>query len=99
MKYRINETRQFIPIKFAILTVSDTRSKKDDKSGDTLEKLMQNDELLFGTIDTYLVWKLTNSKVHATDATNASRTMLYNIVTNKWDEGILKLLKIKKTIL
>ncbi len=63
------------------------------------KKLMQNDELLFGTIDTYLVWKLTNSKVHATDATNASRTMLYNIVTNKWDEGILKLLKIKKTIL
>ena len=63
------------------------------------KKLMQNDELLFGTIDTYLIWKLTNSKVHATDATNASRTMLYNIVTNKWDEGILKLLKIKKTIL
>ena len=43
MKYKINSTRQFIPIKFAILTVSDTRSKKDDKSGDTLEKLMQND--------------------------------------------------------
>ena len=63
------------------------------------KKLMQKDELLFGTIDTYLIWKLTKSQVHATDATNASRTMLYNISTNKWDDGILKLFKIKRNIL
>ncbi|MDA9623887.1 glycerol kinase GlpK [Pelagibacteraceae bacterium] len=63
------------------------------------KKLMQKDELLFGTIDTFLIWKLTKSQVHATDATNASRTMLYNIGTNKWDDGILKLFKIKKNIL
>tara|TARA_X000001036_G_C20640342_1_gene790871 strand:+ start:260 stop:1741 length:1482 start_codon:yes stop_codon:yes gene_type:complete len=63
------------------------------------KKLMQKDNLMFGTIDTYLIWKLTKSQIHATDATNASRTMLYNIVTNKWDDGILKLLKIKKSIL
>ncbi len=63
------------------------------------KKLMQRDELMFGTIDTFLIWKLTKTQVHATDATNASRTMLYNIVSNKWDDGILKLLKIKKSIL
>jgi len=63
------------------------------------KKLMKNNELLFGTIDTFLIWRLTNHEVHATDATNASRTMLYNIVSNKWDDGILKLLKIKKNIL
>ena len=61
--------------------------------------LMQKDELLFGTIDTFLIWRLTKRKIHATDATNASRTMLYNIASNKWDDGILKLLKIKKNIL
>ena len=63
------------------------------------KKLMQKDELLFGTIDTFLIWRLTKRKIHATDATNASRTMLYNIASNKWDDGILKLLKIKKSIL
>jgi glycerol kinase len=60
---------------------------------------MKKDELLFGTIDSFLIWRLTKQQVHATDATNASRTMLYNISTNKWDDGILKLLKIKKNIL
>ena len=63
------------------------------------KKLMNKDELLFGTIDTFLVWRLTKRQIHATDATNASRTMLYNISSNKWDDGILKLLKIKKNIL
>ena len=60
---------------------------------------MQTNELLFGTIDTFLIWRLTKRQVHATDATNASRTMLFNISSNKWDEGILKLLKIKRNIL
>ena len=63
------------------------------------KKLMNKDELLFGTIDTFLIWRLTKRQIHATDATNASRTMLYNISSNKWDDGILKLLKIKKNIL
>ena len=62
-------------------------------------KLMQNQQLLFGTIDTFLIWRLTKGKVHATDATNASRTMIYNITTNKWDDTILKILKIQKHIL
>ena len=54
-------------------------------------KLMDKNQLLFGTIDCFLIWRLTKGKVHATDATNASRTMIYNITTNKWDDTILKL--------
>ena len=66
----------------------------------TLAKnLMNKKRLLFGTIDSFLIWRLTKGKVHATDATNASRTMIYNITSNKWDDKILKLLKIKKHIL
>ena len=61
--------------------------------------LMAKNQLLFGTIDSFLIWRLTKGKVHATDATNASRTMIYNITSNKWDEAILKLFKIKKSIL
>lgn len=56
-------------------------------------------ELLFGTIDTWLIWKLTNGKVHATDFSNASRTMLFNIKNLKWDEKLLKELNIPKNIL
>ena len=63
------------------------------------KKLMNKKQLLFGTIDTFLIWRLTKGKVHATDATNASRTMIYNISSNKWDDTILKILRIKKYIL
>ena len=63
------------------------------------KKLMNSKRLLFGTIDSFLIWRLTKGKIHATDATNASRTMIYNITSNKWDETILKLFKIKKHIL
>jgi glycerol kinase len=63
------------------------------------KKLMKKNQLLFGTIDSFLIWRLTRGEVHATDATNASRTMIYNIVNNKWDESILKLFKINKNIL
>lgn len=55
--------------------------------------------LLFGTIDTWLIWNLTKGEVHATDYTNASRTMLYNIHTLEWDEDILKFLNIPKSML
>lgn len=58
-----------------------------------------NGELAFGTIDTWLIWNLTGGKVHATDVTNASRTMLYNIKELKWDEKILKELDIPKSML
>ncbi|WP_270939846.1 glycerol kinase GlpK [Romboutsia lituseburensis] len=56
-------------------------------------------ELLFGTIDTWLIWNLTRGKVHATDYSNASRTMMYNIKELKWDEEILKELDIPMNML
>lgn len=56
-------------------------------------------DLLFGTVDTWLIWKLTNGRVHATDYTNASRTMIYNIKKLEWDEKILKELNIPKSML
>lgn len=59
----------------------------------------ENGELLFGTIDTWLIWKLTGGKAHVTDVTNASRTMLYNIHTLEWDRDILELLNIPECIL
>ncbi len=56
-------------------------------------------ELCFGTVDTFLLWHLTGGKEFATDATNASRTMLFNIIDNCWDEELLALFNIPKTIL
>jgi glycerol kinase len=56
-------------------------------------------ELLAGTIDTFLVWRLTGGKVHATDATNASRTLLYNIENNEWDADLLEILNVPAKIL
>lgn len=56
-------------------------------------------ELLFGTVETWLIWKLTKGKVHVTDYSNASRTMLFNINTLEWDEEILKLLGIPSSML
>lgn len=56
-------------------------------------------DLIFGTIDTWLIWKLTGGKVHVTDYTNASRTMLYNIHKLEWDETILKALEIPTSML
>lgn len=56
-------------------------------------------DLLFGTIDSWLVWKLTDGEVHVTDASNASRTLLYNIHTGDWDDEILKLLSIPRSML
>ncbi|MGL3828072.1 glycerol kinase GlpK [Candidatus Pelagibacter communis] len=61
--------------------------------------LIKKKRLLFGTVDSFLLWRLTNGADHATDATNASRTMLFNISTNEWDDQILKILKIPREIL
>lgn len=62
------------------------------------ERALKGD-LLFGTIDTWLIWKLTGNKVHATDYSNASRTMMYNIHTLQWDQEILDILGIPVTML
>jgi glycerol kinase len=56
-------------------------------------------ELAFGTIDSFLIWRLTGGRVHATDATNASRTLLYNIHTGQWDEALLRILDIPASLL
>ena len=56
-------------------------------------------ELLFGTIETWLIWKMTGGKVHVTDYSNASRTMMFNIHTLKWDDDILSILDIPKCML
>ena len=62
-------------------------------------KRAESGELLFGTVDTWLIYKLTGGRVHATDYTNASRTMLFNINTLKWDEELLKLFNIPASML
>lgn len=62
------------------------------------EKAAQG-ELLFGTVDTWLVWKLTEGKMHVTDATNASRTMLFNIDRMEWDDELLRLFEIPRSML
>ncbi|GHM98696.1 glycerol kinase [Cytophagales bacterium WSM2-2] len=62
-------------------------------------QLAENGELAFGTVDSWLIWKLTNGKVHATDFSNASRTMIFNIRDLKWDEKLLNELGIPKSLL
>lgn len=62
-------------------------------------KRAQDGELLFGTVETWLIWKLTKGKVHITDYSNASRTMLFNINTLKWDKDILAELDIPEKML
>ena len=56
-------------------------------------------ELAFGTVDTFLLWRLTGGKVHATDASNAARTLLFNIHTQQWDDELLKLLNIPPSLM
>lgn len=63
------------------------------------KELAKSGNLLFGTIDTWLIWNLTGGQVHATDYSNASRTMLFNIHTLEWDKEILELLEIPASIL
>ena len=59
----------------------------------------ENGELAFGTIDTFLIWRLTGGASHVTDATNASRTSLYNIETGEWDDELLDLFKVPRALL
>ena len=62
-------------------------------------ELAYQGKLAFGTIDTWLIWKLTKGKVHVTDVTNASRTLLFNINTLQWDDELLEILNIPKELL
>ncbi|MGU3574272.1 glycerol kinase GlpK [Brucellaceae bacterium C25G] len=65
----------------------------------TARERAEKGDLLFGTIDCFLIWRLTGGLVHATDATNASRTQLFNIVDQAWDEDLLKLFDIPRSML
>lgn len=66
---------------------------------DGAQERAEKGELMFGTVDTWLVWKLSGGEYHVTDYSNASRTMLFNIHTLQWDDDILKLLNIPKAML
>ncbi|MBQ6479081.1 MAG: glycerol kinase GlpK [Erysipelotrichaceae bacterium] len=66
---------------------------------DNVPGVKENPNLIFGTIDTFLLWKFTCGEVHATDVTNASRTLLFNIHTLNWDEELLKIFDIPRTML
>lgn len=68
-------------------------------NADGARERAEKGELLFGTVDSWIIWKLAGGKVHVTDYSNASRTMLFNIHTLKWDEEILRVLKIPQQIL
>ena len=101
-KYRSNKREHLINKKTGLLIdpyFSGTKIKWIIENVPKVKILLKKKRLLFGTIDTFLLWRLTKGKTHATDATNASRTMLYNINTNKWDNQILKSLKIPSHIL
>ena len=62
------------------------------------KELANAGKLAFGTVDSWLVWKFTRGKVHVTDVTNASRTMLYNIITQEWDEELLQIFGVPKSM-
>lgn len=69
-----------------------------DNVGGVRERALRG-ELAFGTIDSFLIWRLTEGKVHATDATNASRTMLFNIHSQRWDDDLLDMLDVPASLL
>ena len=101
-KYKTKKKEKIINKKTGLLIdpyFSGTKIKWILENIPKAKKLAKNNQLLFGTVDTFLIWKLTKGKVHATDATNACRTMLFNISNNKWDKDILKSLKIPNHIL
>src|SRR5699024_1536532 len=66
---------------------------------DGAQEMAENGDLLFGTIDSWIIWKLTSGQTHVTDVTNASRTMLFNINTLDWDDEILNILNIPRKML
>lgn len=78
-------------------SASKIRWMMDEVEG--IREKIERDEVLFGTVDSYLVWKLSGGKAHITDVTNAARTLLFNIHTGTWDDELLELFGIPKSIL
>ena len=79
--------------------ISGTKLKWILDNVDGAREKAEKGKLLFGTIETWLIWKMTAGRVHVTDYSNASRTMMFNITTLEWDEEILRLLEIPKSML
>jgi len=101
-KFKTNKREKFINKKTGLLIdpyFSATKIRWILDNVPKAKELAKKNNLLFGTVDTFLLWKLTKGKTHVTDATNACRTMLFNISTNKWDTDILKIFNIPKNIL
>src|SRR5690606_16913287 len=69
------------------------------ESTDGLRARAERGEILFGTVDSFLIWRLTGGRVHVTDVSNASRTLLYNIHTLNWDDQLLKILGVPRAML
>ena len=78
---------------------SGTKIKWILDSDDKIRESAENGDLLFGTIDSWLIWNLTNKKYHVTDYTNASRTLLFNIHSLQWDNELLSILNVPKNLL
>src|SRR5687768_10954815 len=78
---------------------SGTKIKHLLDSFDGLRERAARGEILFGTIDSFLIWRLTGGKVHVTDVSNASRTLLFNIHTLEWDDELLKLLDVPRAMM
>ena len=98
----LNEKKEFIHQKTGLLinpyfSASKLKFILDHVPGS--KERAKKGELLFGTIDTWIIYRLTNGAVHATDTTNASRTMLFNIFDLKWDDELLKLFDVPKQML
>jgi glycerol kinase len=95
-------TAEMIKTKTGLVTdayFSGTKLKWILENIEGVKSKAENGDLCFGTIDSWLLWKLTNGKVHATDVTNASRTLLFNIHSMQWDEELLKLFGIPHSML
>ncbi len=78
---------------------SGTKIKHLLDSSDGLRERAARGEILFGTVDSFLIWRLTGGKVHVTDVSNASRTLLFNIHTLEWDDELLKLLDVPRAMM
>ncbi|MCR5742354.1 MAG: glycerol kinase GlpK [Lachnospiraceae bacterium] len=99
---RISDKKELIRQKTGLVLdpyFSATKVKWILDNVDGAREKAEEGRLLFGTVETWLIWKLTGGKVHVTDYSNASRTMLFNINTLKWDENILKMFNIPANML
>ena len=97
----INKVRYFIQVLVLLFILSTPILSlyQSNVAARAIQWMDGNEKLLFGTIDCFLMWRLSNQKIHSTDATNACRTLLYNIHDGCWDEDLLDLFNIPASML